>query len=70
MPDCEPYFVSEGTPWPAVLGRDFVNFLMLGAYYLLCFLVALPLLVVDRCLGTSGYERFIRLMEFIDNGGR
>lgn len=49
---------------------DFVNFVLVLAFYPLCWLVGGAAFLIDNMFRTGLFDRFIRVVEFIDNGGK
>jgi hypothetical protein len=67
----EPRFLDGGVlRTTATLARDFVNFVLVLVFYALCWTVGSAAFMLDNMFHTGLYERFIRLVERIDDGGR
>lgn len=67
----EPRFLSDqlsNNTWTLV--RDFVNFTLVLVFYGLCWSLGAAAFMFDNMFSTRLFERFIRFIEFLDNGGR
>lgn len=66
----EASFLVDALPTRAwILTRDFVNFSLVLLFYLLCWSVGGAAFMIDNMFRTRLFARFIRLIEYVDNGG-
>lgn len=67
----EPLFLDSGVvAGVRTLVGDFVNFVLVLAFYPLCWLIGGAAFLIDNMFRTGLFDRFINAVEFIDNGGR
>lgn len=70
-PPREALFLDDGVARNLrALLRDFCNFTLVVVFYASCWSLGSVAFMLDNMFHTQLFERFIRLVEYLDHGGR